>query len=333
MKFVDKASINIQAGSGGPGAISFRKEKYVPKGGPSGGNGGNGGNIILEATNKLQTLMDLKIRHNYKAPNGMPGKNKDQTGAKGNDSIIRVPIGTIVFNTSQEIVADLKKEGDRFIAAYGGKGGRGNASYATSTNRAPRKAQDGLPGENTKAYLELRLIADIGLVGLPNAGKSTLLKTLTMANPKIANYPFTTLYPNLGVLKFIDKEIIIADIPGLIEGASDGQGLGFDFLRHIDRTHFLIHLVPTSLETPEKCWDQFETVNNELKKSELKLENKTTIVALTKIDLLSTTLLEEIVLYFNKKGIKPIAFSSFTEQGIPLLIKKIQKVYQDNEQT
>ena len=154
-----------------------------------------------------------------------------------------------------------------------------------------------------------------------------------MANPKIANYPFTTLYPNLGVLKFIDKEIIIADIPGLIEGASDGQGLGFDFLRHIDRTHFLIHLVPTSLETPEKCWDQFETVNNELKKSELKLENKTTIVALTKIDLLSTTLLEEIVLYFNKKGIKPIAFSSFTEQGIPLLIKKIQKVYQDNEQT
>jgi GTPase len=323
MKFVDKVAIHVKAGNGGDGSVSFRREKYVPQGGPDGGRGGNGGNVVLEATIKLQTLMDLRIKHNYKAGNGIPGGGRHKSGLNGNDAIIRVPCGTIVFDPSGEKIADLINEGDTFIVASGGNGGRGNKSFASSINRVPYQSQLGLLGEEKDVSLELRMLADVGLIGLPNAGKSTLLKVLTQANPKIAAYPFTTLYPNLGILKFYDQEVVLADIPGLIEGASKGQGLGHDFLRHVDRTRFLFHLISLESNMPEDCWNDYNNIHQELALSEMDLSTKPIVVVLSKVDIINADSLNEIISYFKEKGIHPITISSVAQIGIDELCKVI----------
>jgi GTP-binding protein len=325
MKFVDKVEIETFAGSGGPGAVSFRREKFVPRGGPDGGDGGNGGNIILHPTSQMQTLMDLKLKSVYKAKNGESGHKKNMHGKDGDDLVIKIPFGTMVFDQDQNLIADLISE-TPFVLAKGGKGGKGNSQFASSTNQTPRYAQTGLPGESKKVILELRLIAEIGLIGQPNAGKSTLLKRLTKANPKIAAYPFTTLYPNLGVLKFEDKEIVLADIPGIIEGASHGAGLGIDFLRHIDRTKFLLHLVEITPEDPKIAWKNYEIIQKEIQKSQIDLHKKKQLVLLNKTDLIETDKIAKFENYFLKKGVKTIPISAFTGYGIDQLIKKLKKV-------
>ncbi|MBT5856435.1 GTPase ObgE [bacterium] len=326
MKFVDQVSINIESGAGGSGAIGFRREKYIPKGGPDGGDGGRGGHVIFRATRTLQTLMDLKLRQLFKAPPGDGGGKKNKSGLFGKDLIVRVPCGTMVFDKDHTLIADLTTDGEEFIIAEGGKGGRGNQHFATPTNRTPRHFQPGISGESKKVTLELRLIAEVGLVGFPNAGKSTLLKSLTSANPKIGDYPFTTLYPNLGVLKFVDREIVLADIPGLIEGASKGQGLGHDFLRHISRTKLMLHLVAIDPEHPDDLIKQYHTILNELAQSKNKINTSNPMITvLSKTDLVDTDTLDSIITEFKSNGIDVIPLSSHTRQGIPDLIKAIEK--------
>ena len=326
MKFVDQVSINIESGAGGSGAIGFRREKYIPKGGPDGGDGGRGGHVIFRATRTLQTLMDLKLRQLFKAPPGDGGGKKNKSGIFGKDLIVRVPCGTMVFDKDHTLIADLTTDGEEFIIAEGGKGGRGNQHFATPTNRTPRHFQPGISGESKKVTLELRLIAEVGLVGFPNAGKSTLLKSLTSANPKIGDYPFTTLYPNLGVLKFVDREIVLADIPGLIEGASKGQGLGHDFLRHISRTKLMLHLVAIDPEHPDDLIKQYHTILNELAQSKNKINTSNPMITvLSKTDLVDTDTLDSIITEFKSNGIDVIPLSSHTRQGIPDLIKAIEK--------
>ena len=324
MSFVDKVTIQVKSGKGGEGACSFRREKYVPKGGPDGGDGGDGGSVILETNPTLQTLLDIKIKQNYKAKNGNPGMGNKKFGTKGPDLILQVPCGTLIFDENHSLIADLKSKTDSYIAAQGGKGGKGNPHFATATQRTPRYAQPGLPGEEKKLTLELRLIAEVGLVGFPNAGKSTLLKTLTRANPKIADYPFTTLTPNLGTLKFPDQEIIIADIPGLIEGASDGVGLGDEFLRHIDRTELLVYLIAVE-EDPEETWANFKVLENELRKSPYKLLEKERIITLSKVDEVAPEILEETLALFKKNDCAGLALSSFGQIGIAELTDEIRE--------
>ncbi len=316
-KYVDDASVLVAAGHGGPGAVSFRREKYVPRGGPDGGNGGTGGDVILAATRSLQTLMDLKIKGQYTAASGAPGGHKNQSGARGQDLVISVPCGCMVFDENHQLVADLVSPGMSAVMARGGKGGQGNQAFATPTNRAPRHSQPGLPGEEKKLFIELRMVAQVGLVGAPNAGKSTLLQALTAANPKIADYPFTTLYPNLGVLKDAESEIVLADIPGLIEGASEGHGLGIQFLRHIDRTHTLVHLVPAA--DPVTCWENFQTISAELSRGNVHLQDKKTIVTLSKVDLLPEEDIVAIVRFFADKGVSLLPISSATRVGLQML--------------
>ncbi len=323
---IDQVTIHISSGNGGPGAASFRREKYVAHGGPDGGDGGRGGDIILKATTSLQSLIEFKTNKPYKARSGEGGKGKKQYGPDGQDTTLRVPAGTIVYDDMGEKIADLCKEGAVFIAAKGGKGGRGNAKFATSINRVPRYAQTGISGENKQITLELRMLAEVGLVGLPNAGKSTLLKTLTSASPKVGDYPFTTLFPNLGTLKYYDKEIILADIPGLIEGSSEGQGLGHDFLRHIDRTRLLIHLVAAT-QTPEEAYANYVTIQSELKSSDYDLTSKPIITVLSKSDMVSSEDLEALDLYFKNNKVEMMSMSSFSKQGITALIEAIYKLH------
>ncbi|NBV41839.1 GTPase ObgE, partial [bacterium] len=307
---------------GGPGAVTFRREKFVAKGGPDGGDGGKGGDVIFRAQSRLQTLMDLTLKRRYVAGNGEKGSKRNCYGSDGQTLVIEVPCGTMIFNEDGEMVADLTESGTEFVAGKGGKGGLGNARFATSTNRVPRYAQPGLPGDEGRFRLELRLLAQVGLVGQPNAGKSTLLKALTRANPKIADYPFTTLFPNLGVLRVDDREIVVADIPGLIEGASQGQGLGADFLRHIDRTQLLIHVVAAG-ESPEVSYANYATIEKELGASEFDLSQKPIFVVLSKCDLLDS---DGIVLYtrfFESKGIDVIPVSGVSGYGMEVLIKRL----------
>ncbi|MEK7298546.1 MAG: GTPase ObgE [Candidatus Margulisiibacteriota bacterium] len=322
IKFVDQVEIEVQGGHGGAGAISFRREKFIPFGGPDGGDGGEGGSIILRASSRLQTLMDLKVKRIYKAGSGLQGKGRNSHGQDGKSIVIDVPLGTMVFEDN-ELVADLTTADETLVIAKGGKGGKGNTYFATPTNRTPRRAQPGLPGENRILVLELRLIAGVGLVGLPNAGKSTLLKALTNANPKIAAYPFTTLTPNLGVLKFADQEIVIADIPGLIEGASEGAGLGAAFLRHIDRTKVLVHVVEMVPDAPEQTWIHFQTVQTELETTDYEITAKPMIVVLNKADQLSEAEQVEQTSAFSAQGIKPIVLSAAAQTGIDVLRYKI----------
>mgnify|MGYP005628423743 CR=1 FL=1 len=254
MRFLDEAVITVQSGDGGRGCISFRKEKFIPRGGPDGGDGGDGGGVILKATNRLHTLIDFNTRKHFRAQNGAPGRGKNQSGKNGKDVLIEVPLGTLIYEyDTGGVLADLVRNGQEIVILQGGKGGRGNQHFATPTNRAPRYAQPGLPGGEIRLRLSLKYLADIGIIGLPNAGKSTLLSRLTMARPKIENYPFSTLTPNLGVMTVDDERVLtVADIPGLIEGASRGRGLGHRFLKHVERTRILVHVIDATANSADK---------------------------------------------------------------------------------
>jgi GTP-binding protein len=315
MAFVDQARFHVKAGDGGNGCISFRREKYVPRGGPNGGDGGRGGNVIMECSTRLHSLIDFRYRSHFKAERGVHGKGKDMHGRKGKDCYMAVPIGSIIKDRETgEILADLRNEGDQYIAARGGKGGLGNPHFASGTNRTPRVATKGDEGEEKWLNIELKLIADIGLVGLPNAGKSTLLSQLSAANPKVASYPFTTLEPQLGVLHLEHMEsCIIADIPGLIEGAHEGVGLGFTFLRHIERTRILLHIIDASSEQP---MEDFRVVENELKAYKEELLERTTLVILNKVDIAEPEELETLEKQLVQKGFQIASISGLTGQGI-----------------
>lgn len=331
MGVIDKITLSIKAGHGGTGASSFRREKYVAKGGPDGGDGGDGGDVILKATSRLQTLTDYKSSKVYKAKSGGNGQGRKKYGSRGDDVILEVPLGTLVFDEERNQIADLCEESQEYIAARGGKGGRGNTHFATSVNRAPRYAQPGLEGEEKTIGLELRMIAEIGFVGLPNAGKSTLLSTLTQASPKVGDYPFTTLFPNLGTLRFYDRELVLADIPGLIEGSSDGQGLGHDFLRHIDRTRVLVHLIG-ACETPEETFEHYNVIMSELEKSDYNLLDKPMITVLSKSDLISEETVREYLDYFKQKNIDMMVISSFSRNGIDMLIETIYRQHASTQE-
>lgn len=282
MKFLDEAKIYLKAGDGGNGACSFRHEKFIEFGGPDGGCGGKGADIVFIAQNNLNTLIDFRYQQHFKAPRGQNGMGRNCTGASGKDMIINVPVGTeIVMDDGKTVLCDMTKEDQRFVAAKGGQGGRGNEFFKTSTNQAPEFAEEGQPGEELWVWLRLKLIADIGLVGLPNAGKSTFLTAVTRARPKIADYPFTTLHPNLGVASIDDKEILIADIPGLIEGASEGAGLGDKFLKHVERCGALIHLIDA---TAEDVVTPYKTIRHELENYSETLAQKPELVVLNKAD-------------------------------------------------
>ena len=321
MKFLDQAKIYIKAGDGGNGACSFRHEKFLEFGGPDGGNGGKGGDVIFVAAPNLNTLIDFRYQQHFKAQKGQPGAGRNCTGAGGEDLIIKVPIGTEVTDeTGQVVIADLTKDGQRFVIAKGGMGGRGNDSYKSSTNQAPRRADPGEPGEELAVWLKLKLIADIGLVGMPNAGKSTLLTALTKARPKIANYPFTTLHPHLGVAMVDGKEILMADIPGLIEGASEGIGLGTKFLKHVERCSVLIHLIDGTEPEPFKT---YQSIRNELKSYAEKLALKPEIIAINKCDCIDDETLAEIGKEFTQKAkIQPIFISAIANKNLTELLRK-----------
>lgn len=281
MKFIDRAKIFIESGGGGNGCMSFRREKYVPRGGPDGGDGGDGGSVYLLGSAGLQTLYDLNIKPHYRATRGQHGKGKKMHGRTGIDVLIRVPLGVVVCE-DEEILGEILNDGQKIMVARGGRGGRGNARFVSPTNQAPRKVEEGMPGEKKTLRIELKLISDIGIAGLPNAGKSTLLKAVTNARPRIAGFPFTTLTPNLGVLRSNTKNIVIADMPGIIEGAHEGKGLGLQFLRHIERTGLLILLIDISTPQPKY---QYESLLNEFKQYKPALLEKTRLVIFNKIDL------------------------------------------------
>jgi len=285
MHFIDEASITVRSGDGGRGCVSFRREKFVPRGGPDGGDGGDGGSVILRVSPHLSTLLDFKYKKIFKAKRGQHGMGKKMHGKNAPDLRIAVPPGTIVHNADTgEVLADLTKEGEELVAAVGGRGGRGNASFASSTNQAPDRADPGRPGEERRLRLELKLIANIGLVGLPNAGKSTLLSRISRAKPKIADYPFTTLSPVLGVVEHRDEELVVADLPGLIEGAHRGAGLGDRFLRHAERTEGLVHVLDASLP-PETIAEAYRIVREEMEKFRPELSERPALLALNKMDL------------------------------------------------
>lgn len=290
MKFVDQVRIYVKAGDGGNGAIAFRREKFVPKGGPSGGDGGRGGDVIFRADPQLTTLLDYRYLQHHRAENGENGSGNDCNGRDGEDLVLRVPVGTLFRDEETgEILADLTEPGQEWVAAKGGRGGLGNMNFATPTRQAPRFAQPGKPGEQRTLVLELKLLADVGLIGYPNAGKSTLISVVSRARPKIADYPFTTLVPNLGVVGYKDhRSFVVADIPGLIEGASEGAGLGHQFLRHVERCRVLVHLVDASAPDldPERSLEKdYETINRELERYSAELADRPQIVALNKCDL------------------------------------------------
>src|SRR3954465_7273445 len=285
MHFLDQAKIFVRSGAGGPGAVSFRREKFVEFGGPDGGDGGKGGDIVFEAVPGLNTLIDFRYTQHFRAPRGKGGAGSNRTGAGGDDLIIKVPVGTQILADDEErsLLADLTQVGQRIVFLRGGMGGRGNASYKTSTNRAPRQHQTGEPGEEMWVWLRLKLLADVGLVGLPNAGKSTFLNSVSNAAAKVGDYPFTTLRPQLGVVRHKGREFVLADIPGLIEGAAEGAGIGDRFLGHVERTRLLLHLVDASSEEPLAGW---KVVRGELDSYGEGLADKPEIIALTKFDLL-----------------------------------------------
>ncbi len=319
MQFVDEVKIYAKAGDGGRGCVSFRREKYVPMGGPDGGDGGDGGDVLIEADENLGTLLDLRYQQHYKAQSGVPGRGKNMHGRNGESLLIRVPPGTLVRDaeTGEELV-DVRETNKRITLLRGGRGGRGNARFATSTNRAPRHAQPGIPGEERWFRLELKLLADVGLVGLPNAGKSTLISSVSAARPKIADYPFTTLVPNLGVVRYGSyRTFVMADIPGLIEGASEGQGLGARFLRHVERTDLFLHLVDLSGIQEGDPRTNFEIINRELTRHNPEMAQKPQIVVLTKTDITEVReKIPEMRAHFEKLGFRVMALSAVTGDGI-----------------
>ena len=299
MKFLDQVKIYVKAGDGGDGSPSFRREKFIEYGGPDGGDGGRGGSVILKSEQNLNTLIDYRYQQHHKGERGENGMGQNRTGKSGDDLILKVPLGTQVFEEDNKtLIYDFIKSGEKFVAAAGGKGGLGNTRFKSSTNRAPKKFTKGTLGEEFIIWLQLKTIADIGIIGLPNAGKSSLLASITNANPKIANYQFTTLDPNLGVASYDDKEITIADIPGLIEGAHEGTGLGIQFLKHIERCKTLLHLIDITNNDLEKSYLQ---VKNELKSYSPDLLNKKELIVLNKVDLIDDKLAKEIMEEFSNK--------------------------------
>jgi GTP-binding protein len=328
MKFVDEARIHVKAGNGGNGCLSFRRERYVPKGGPDGGDGGKGGDVILRADAQLATLLDFSYPQQFRAGRGVHGKGKDKAGRSGDDLIIRVPVGTLVRDDQTgELLEDFLLDGQEFVAAKGGRGGRGNARFATPTMRAPRRADKGEPGEERRLRLELKLLADVGLLGYPNVGKSTFLSKISSARPKIADYPFTTLAPNLGVvLRKERRPFVVADIPGLIQGASQGAGLGLTFLRHVERTKLLVHLLDASEGPSRDPVTDFRALNDELKAYDPLLPEKPQLLALNKMDLPSVReRAADIQMQFEKMGYRLYLISGLTGEGIDELIEAVSE--------
>ena len=321
--FVDEVRIFVKAGRGGDGVCSFRREKYVPRGGPDGGDGGNGGNVIVLATRRYSTLLDLRYQQHYEAQPGKSGGGSNRRGRTGKDVMIHVPVGTLVADDATgEIVADLIADGQSHVAARGGRGGRGNARFATSTNRAPTQAKPGTPSEERWLRLELKLLADVGLVGLPNAGKSTLISAISSAHPKIADYPFTTLTPKLGVVSWSDaRSFVVADIPGLIEGAHEGKGLGMQFLRHIERTTFLLHLVDISEWSSGDPVVSFEVMRKELLAYDPSLESRPFAVVGTKLDIKGDAKrLGRLRVYCKRHRLRLFPISAVTRGGLDALV-------------
>ena len=333
--FVDEAKISVKAGDGGNGCVAFRREKYVPRGGPSGGDGGRGGSIFLEANPNDNTLLRYRYNREFKADRGRHGEGSNCTGVSGDDTILKVPVGTLVFDaTGNVLLADLKRPGQRLLVAQGGRGGRGNQHFAKPWHQAPREKEEGEPGEERNLRLELKLLADVGLVGFPNAGKSTLISVISAARPKIANYPFTTLEPNLGVVNAdggtgghgteLGRTFVVADLPGLIEGASQGAGLGIRFLRHVERTRLLVHLIDTGDTAEMDPVKAFEIIKGELGAFSEKLLDKPMIVVATKLDATTDlTKLEELKKSCKKKGLEFHTISAATGDGVKELVRGI----------
>ncbi|MBI4697630.1 MAG: GTPase ObgE [Nitrospirae bacterium] len=342
MQFIDEAKVYVKAGDGGRGCVSFRREKYVPRGGPNGGDGGRGGHIIFKATRELNTLLDIKYQQQYRAERGQHGMGKDMHGKNGKDLVIPIPVGTLIKDLeSEEVLCDLTVEGQEFIAAKSGRGGLGNAHFKTATRQAPKFAQPGEPGEEKNLILELKLLADVGLVGLPNAGKSTLISAVSSARPKIADYPFTTLVPSLGVVKYRGfKSFVIADIPGLIEGAHKGVGLGFQFLRHVERTSILLHLVDVSEMAEGDPVKNFKKINKELALYSPELMKKPIAVAGTKLDIKGDgERLDRLAKYCEDNNYDFFPICAVTGVGIKKLVaylgKRVEerkKAYNSNRQ-
>ncbi|EEH13290.1 GTP-binding protein Obg/CgtA [Brucella ceti str. Cudo] len=325
MKFLDQAKIYIRSGNGGAGAVSFRREKFLEFGGPDGGDGGCGGDVWVEAVDGLNTLIDYRYQQHFKAKTGMHGMGRNMTGGKGDDVVLRVPVGTQIFEEDNEtLICDITEVGQRYRLAKGGNGGFGNLHFTTSTNRAPRRANPGQEGIERTIWLRLKLIADAGLVGLPNAGKSTFLASVTAAKPKIADYPFTTLHPNLGVARIDGREFVIADIPGLIEGASEGVGLGDRFLGHVERTRVLLHLVSAQEEDVAKA---YQVIRGELEAYEHGLADKPEIVALSQVDTLDPETRKAKVKALKKAcGCEPLLLSAVSHEGLNDTLRQLARI-------
>jgi GTPase len=331
VKFIDEVCITVQAGDGGRGCVSFRREKYIPRGGPDGGDGGNGGNIILKSSARGRTLYPFRFKRQFKASNGAHGQGRQKTGKKGADLVIEIPAGTLVKDADTlHVLKDFTEPDEVFVIAKGGRGGKGNTHFKSSTHRTPRFAQPGEAGQSFKLQLELKLIADVGLIGLPNAGKSTLLSVISSATPKIADYPFTTLTPNLGVVQTGGAEpFVVADIPGLIAGAHQGAGLGIRFLRHIERTRILVHLIDAAAIDPNRPLEACETVYQEMQLYNPKMDEKPQILVLNKMDLPGTAEKAKIFQAASEEK-QVILISAATQKGVDRLLSRIIQTLEDN---
>ncbi len=334
MKFLDEAKIYLKSGNGGPGAVSFRREKFIEHGGPDGGNGGSGGHVFIEVVEDVNTLIDFRYAQHFKAQSGQNGAGRNRTGADGDDYTVRVPVGTQLLDEDKEtILFDFMTIGEKVLFLKGGDGGFGNTHYKSSTNQTPRKSTPGWPGEERAVWLRLKLIADAGVIGMPNAGKSTFLAACSAAKPKIADYPFTTLHPNLGVVRVGEKEFVLADIPGLIEGASEGLGLGDRFLGHVERTAVLLHLIDGTQDDPAKAYD---IIRGELEAYGNDLEDKPEVVALTKTDAIGMDLANDQARIFEEEtGVKPYLISGVSGDGVKevlyALLDTIQKARKEEQ--
>lgn len=340
MKFLDEATILVQAGKGGDGIVSFRREKYIDKGGPNGGDGGHGGSVYLQATHNLNTLIDFRYKREFKAKNGQPGQGSNCTGESGDDFVIPVPVGTIIYEAeTDELIADLEHDQQKVLVAQGGYRGLGNTRFKSSVNRAPRQSSKGTSGEQRRLRLELKLLADVGLLGMPNAGKSTFIRSVSAAKPKVADYPFTTLVPQLGVVRLLDgKSIVIADIPGLIAGAAEGQGLGHQFLRHVSRTKVLLHLVDVAALDGSDPVENVKIIVEELKRYDAELAERERWLILNKVDLLGDDerqiRIDNVLKGLNWRG-KWFAISALSHSGTETLLNDLMQYFhppQDEEE-
>ena len=335
MDYLDEAVIHIKSGDGGEGCVSFRRQRFIPKGGPDGGDGGDGGDIIIRATEGLQDLNEYRSRRFIKARNGQPGRGKNQSGKKGSDKVLGVPLGTLVYDhETGELLADLTENGQEILILSGGSGGKGNQHFATSVRQVPRIAEPGLSGKQKRILLSLKILAHLGVIGYPNVGKSTLLARLTNARPKVDEYPFTTLAPNLGVLIFDnDETLIVADTPALIKGAGEGRGLGHRFLKHIERTQCLIYLLDMSRQPKQDPLGDYATLRHELERYDSSLLKKDHMIVLNKIDVMAPEQrdLENLKLFFRKKGLSVFAISALTGDGVDGLVAELKRRFIENE--